>query len=84
MEIKKIGRAIKQNKDKILTLRLAPDELEELKRMKAELKFGSTRELVFYCLEVVKNLKDWETSDNRFYLGNDGIIHTEVKFEFTK
>lgn len=82
--MEKIKRRSKQNKSEVLTLRLTPEESDFLSKLKNDLQFETNRDLVLFGMEVVKSLKEWDSSNYKFFVGKgkpEENDYREVEFE---
>lgn len=84
MEIKTVKRRSKPKQSEMLTLRLTPEENDFIRELKDDLEFDTIRELVLFCLDVVRNLRDWESEGQQFYVGTKAEGFSPVEFQFSK
>lgn len=83
MEQLQVGRVKKENKSKILTLRLTETEVQELNRLREEMQFESVRDFFLFGMDVIKKLEEWHSKKYSFFIGIPGErkSYQEVLFE---
>lgn len=81
MEKLKVQRGDKPTKSKNLTIRLTPEELEEIGNLKQTMQFDSTRDLLLFGLEILDTLAKWQSKSYMFLLKDPEGGFTEVEFE---
>ncbi|MDD5649794.1 MAG: hypothetical protein PHF86_05140 [Candidatus Nanoarchaeia archaeon] len=78
----KISRPNKENKSKIISLRLKPNQMKDVLKLKGDLKFETVTDLMCYSLDIFKRLHEWKLLNYHFYIANpENKNYKEVELE---
>jgi hypothetical protein len=79
-----ISRKKKETKSVAVSLRLTKTERRFIENLKSNLRFETIPELLLFCAEVTKTLKEWNAEGYTFIISNPKTGNfKEVSFEFS-